>query len=41
MALGGRWWGRGEGGGGGGGGGGPFYFQHKNIHLIYLLINEN
>ncbi len=19
----------------------PFFFQHKNIHLIYLLINEN
>ncbi len=33
MALGGR--------GGGGGGGVPFFFQHKNIHLIYLLINEN
>ncbi len=28
-------------GGGGGGGASPFYFQHKNIHLIYLLINEN
>ncbi len=27
--------------GGEGGGGVPFFFQHKNIHLIYLLINEN
>ncbi len=34
-------WGGGGGGGAGGGGGGPFFFQHKNIHLIYLLINEN
>ncbi len=46
MALGGAvvGAGRGEARGGGGGGVGvvvPVFFQHKNIHLIYLLINEN
>ncbi len=34
-------WGGGGGGGARGGGGVfRFFFQHKNIHLIYLLINE-